>query len=84
MLQFRKDILPIAKMLINNDQRLEQGVQRSKAESDVKLKLIDQLKKFKDRFKDKLEDQAIDYILKTTANYGIKAIPILIELMKSH
>jgi hypothetical protein len=85
MLQFRKEFLPMAQMLINDDQRLEEGVKLSKAESDVKLKFIDQLKKFRDKFKDKLEDQAIDYILSVAENIGIKsAIPILIELMKSH
>lgn len=84
MLQFRKEILPVAQMLINHDERLEQGVHRSKVESDVKSGFIEQVKKFGDKFKDKLEDQAIDYILHTAANYGIKAIPILIELMKSH
>jgi hypothetical protein len=45
---------------------------------------IEQLKKFKNKFKDKLEDQAIDYKLKTAGNYSLNAIPILIELMKSH
>jgi hypothetical protein len=85
MLQFRKEILPMAQMLINDDQRLEQGVKLSKAESDVKLKFIDQLKKFGDKFKDKLEDQAIDYILSVAGNIGkAAAIPILIELMRPH
>jgi hypothetical protein len=84
MLQFRKEILPMAQMLINHDQRLEQGVKLSKAESDVKLKFIDQLTKSGDKFKDKLQDQAIDYILNVAKDIGIKAIPILIELMKSH
>jgi hypothetical protein len=84
MLQFRKEILPVAQMLINDDEKLEQGVHRSKVESEVKSGFIEQLRKFKDKFKDKLEDQAIDYILQTAANYSLKAIPILIELMKSH
>ncbi|HET7147990.1 MAG TPA: hypothetical protein VFI73_05765 [Candidatus Nitrosopolaris sp.] len=45
---------------------------------------IEQLKKFKDKFKDRLEEQAIDYILEAARDYGSRAIPILIELMKSH
>ncbi|MFZ0512647.1 MAG: hypothetical protein WAM14_13650, partial [Candidatus Nitrosopolaris sp.] len=84
MLQFRKEILPMAQMLINDDERLEQRVHRSKAESDVKSGFIEQLKKFGDKFKDKLEDQAIDFILDAAKTYAFKAIPILIELMKSH
>jgi hypothetical protein len=85
MLQFRKEILPMAQTLINDDQRLEEGVKLSKAESHVKLKFIDQLIKFGDKSKDKLEDQAIDYILSVAGNIGkAAAIPILIELMKSH
>lgn len=84
MLQFRKEILPMAHMLIIQDQRLEQGIQRSKAESNIKSGFIEQLKEFKDKFKDKLEEQAIDYILTTARDLGIGAIPILLELMKLH
>jgi hypothetical protein len=61
MLQFRKEIFPVAQMLINDDEKLEQGVHRTKTESDVKLGFIEQAKKFGDKFKDKLEDQAIIY-----------------------
>jgi len=45
---------------------------------------VEQLKGFKDKFKEKLEEQAIDYILTTVKNLGIGAILILIELMKQH
>ncbi|MFZ0514421.1 MAG: hypothetical protein WAM14_22645 [Candidatus Nitrosopolaris sp.] len=55
-------------------------MQNSKAESNIKNGFIEKLNKFKD----KLEEQAIDYILTAAKAHGRKAIPILIELMKSH
>lgn len=84
MMQFRKEILPMAQMLIDEDQKLELTVQNSKADPNVKSGFIEKANKFKGKFQDKLEEQAIDYILTIAKDYGSKAIPILIELMKSH
>lgn len=84
MIQFRREILPMAQMLINQEETLEKTIRSSKAESNVKIGFLDNLRKFKDKFKDRLEDQATDYIIATAKEYGLKAIPILIELMKSH
>ena len=82
MLQFRKEILPMAQMLINQDQKLEQTIQNSKADSNTKRGFIEKLKEFKDKFQDKLEDEAINFLINTAKEYGLKAIPILIELMR--
>lgn len=54
MIQFRKEILPMAQMLINQDQKLQLTVQNSKAEPNVKSGFIEKLNKFKDKFQDKL------------------------------
>jgi hypothetical protein len=79
MLQFRKEILPMAQMLINQDQKLEQTIQSSKADSNTKKGFVEKLKEFKDKFQDKLEDEAINFLINTAKP---KAIPILIELMR--
>jgi hypothetical protein len=84
VIQFRKEVLPIAHMLIDEDLRLKQGIQKSKTESEIKHGFIAKLNQFKERFQEKLEDQAIDYIIATAKEYGPKAIPIFIELMKTH
>jgi hypothetical protein len=84
MIQFRKEILPMAQMLIDEDQRLTQTIEKSKTKSKVKRGFIAKLNRFKEKFQEKLEDQAIDYIIGTAKDYGPKAIPILIELIRSH
>jgi hypothetical protein len=71
-------------MLIDEDQRLNQTIEKSKTESKVKRGFIAKLNQFKEKFQEKLEDQAIDYIIATAKDYGPKAIPILIELIRSH
>ena len=82
MLQFRKEILPMAQMLISHEQKLEQRIQNSKANSEVKKGFILKLKGFRDKFQDRLESEAIDFIIKTAKDIGTKSIPILLDLMK--
>jgi hypothetical protein len=84
MIQFRKEVLPMAQKLIHEDRTLNQTIEKAKTESKVKLGFLAKLSQFKVKFQEKLEDQAIDYIIATAKDYGPKAIPILIELMRSH
>jgi hypothetical protein len=81
MLEFRKKLLPMAQMLLNQDSILEQKIQSSKAELAVKNGFIEKLKKYKEKLEDKIEDQAIDFIITTAKEYGRRAVPILIVLM---
>jgi hypothetical protein len=69
-------------MLISQEPKLEQRIENSKANSEVKRGFILKLKGFADKFQDRLESEAIDFIIKTAKDVGMKSIPILIDLMK--
>jgi hypothetical protein len=82
MVQFRKEIHSIAQMLAKQEQKLEEKIQNADAESEVKKRVIDELRGFGKKFKDRLESQAADYIIDIIFKVGVVSIPLFMELFK--
>lgn len=69
MVWIRQEIHPIAQMLAK-EQKLEEKIQNTTADSEVKKVVIEELKGFAQKFKDRLESQAADYIITTMERIG--------------
>jgi hypothetical protein len=82
MVHFRKEIHPVARMLAKQEQKLEEKIQNTAADSEVKKRVIAELKGFGQKFKDRLESQAADYIIETIFKVGVPSIPLFLALLK--
>jgi hypothetical protein len=82
MVQFRKELSPMAQMLVKQEQKLEEKIQNTTANSEVKNRIIQQLNEFGRKFKDRLESEAVEYIVTIMKDTGWKSIPIFMGIIK--
>jgi hypothetical protein len=82
MVHFRQEIHPIAEMLAKQEQKLEEKIQNTPADSELKERVITELKGFGQRFKARLVSQAEQYITDTIFKVGVSSIPLFLALLK--
>jgi hypothetical protein len=80
IIQFRKYIRPIARLVINHEEQYQTIV--DKTEGDPKVKA--ELKKVPGKIKDKIEDKAIDALLDGIKICGYQAAIFLVKLFGEH
>jgi hypothetical protein len=82
MVHFRQEIHPIAEMLAKQEQKLEEKIQSTPAESEAKKRVIAELKEFGQKFKERLVSQDADHIIDTIFKVGVPSIPLFLNLLK--
>jgi hypothetical protein len=81
VIQFRKELEPLAKMLIEQQQQYTKIIDKTRGDSKVKRSFIEILIRFKDKLESKLEEEAIDVIVGVAREHGIKAVTFLVNLV---
>jgi hypothetical protein len=82
MLQFRKEIHPVAQMLVNQEKKLEEKIQKASTRSEVKNRIIQELKGFGIKFKDGVEQDAVEHLITTMKVVGPRSIPAIMDALK--
>jgi rRNA-processing protein FCF1 len=67
---------------VHQEEKLEK-IQNTTANSEVKKTVIQELKGFKQKFRDRLISEAQDYIITTIVKVGFKSIPMFWEALKN-
>jgi hypothetical protein len=78
IIQFRKYIRPIARLVINHEEQYQTVVDKTEGDSKVKA----ELKTIPEKMKDRAEKEAIDVFVDSIKTYGYQAAIFIMNLLQ--